>query len=106
MWLGSLFWFVERRVLQKRGNLNNRTFSRWCLPADDPRETRERPAKNIREGAGGDNLKNRTVLGAECVCSYRTYVRYGNSSVKNYPKRQNSALGNLKSKKVSNFYVM
>ena len=44
-------------------NLNNRTFWGWCGHAFDPRETRGRPAKNTREGAGGGNLNNRTVLG-------------------------------------------
>ena len=50
--LGSLFWFVERKVRQKRGNLNNRTFRGGVYP----RTTRERPAKNIREGVGGEIL--------------------------------------------------
>ena len=48
---------------EKKGNLNNRTFLGWCGHAFDPRETRDRPAKNTREGAGGGNLNNRTVLG-------------------------------------------
>ena len=48
---------------EKKGNLNNRTFLGWCGHAFDPRETRGRPAKNTREGAGGGNLNNRTVLG-------------------------------------------
>ena len=51
---------------EKKGNLNNRTFLGWCGHAFDPRETRGRPAKihgKVREGAGGGNLNNRTVLG-------------------------------------------
>ena len=40
----------------------NSTFWGWCGHAFDPRETRERPAKNTREGAGGGNLNNRTII--------------------------------------------
>ena len=40
------------------GNLNNRTFLGQDRPADDPRETREKYAKEPRRG----NLNNRTIL--------------------------------------------
>ena len=41
---------------EKKGNLNNRTFLGEVWFADDPRETRGRPAKNTREGQNGEIL--------------------------------------------------
>ena len=41
---------------EKKGNLNNRTFLGEVWFADDPRETRDRPAKNTREGQNGEIL--------------------------------------------------
>ncbi|MGN0235678.1 MAG: hypothetical protein ACI4BD_05130 [Paludibacteraceae bacterium] len=42
--------------------LNKSTFFGRYFPADDPRQTRGRPAKNIRDGGEGGNLNNRTIL--------------------------------------------
>ena len=61
---GSLYFFVvygneaSHRFMgrEKKGNLNNRTFLGEVWFADDPRETRGRPAKNTREGLNGEIL--------------------------------------------------
>ena len=61
---GSLYFFVVygneagNRFMgrEKKGNLNNRTFLGWCGHAFDPRETRDRPAKNTRGGQNGQIL--------------------------------------------------
>ena len=41
---------------EKKGNLNNRTFLGQDRPADDPRQTRGRPAKNTRKSRGEEIL--------------------------------------------------
>ena len=51
------------RAGSRNANLNKSTFPVSDCLADDPRETRERPAKKQGGGGGRENLNNRTVLG-------------------------------------------
>ena len=48
------------RRLRKGGNLNNCTFSGWVWFANDPRETRDRPAIDPRETPEG--MREREIL--------------------------------------------
>ena len=47
---------------ERPGNLKNRTFSGWFRVAFDPRETRDRHAKNTRGGQNGEILIIETVF--------------------------------------------
>ena len=63
---------------EKKGNLNNRTFLGEVWFADDPRETRDRPAKNTRGDRGKGNLNNRCILKILVVSLQSIYIfRYG-----------------------------